>query len=134
MRGLKMRTKDKPETLIQLLAFYRRADFSRVLKTSQEVAGLVTDIANNCAVTIEFAKTMTRRIDEDSETYFALCAAQEEAARLKRKCSALPRLHRGNLRKKAEGLRLEYDNLSSSINYMVGLLDRDLAGRLNGIL
>lgn len=130
-----MRTKDKPETLIQLLASYRQADFSREVKTRRDLAGLAMTIRSNCAVTIHFAGRILRRIREDGEELFALCAAEEDAARLKRKCATLPRrLRRADLHKEVESLRLEYDNLSSSINYMVATLDRDLVGKLDGIL
>ena len=130
-----MPTKDKPETLIQLLASYRRANLPKTAAGPRSLTGPAATIANNCAATIAFAERQLRKIAEDNEQAFALCAVQEEAAALKRRCASLVRGARSrDPRKEVVSLRVQYDNFTDSVRHLVGLLDRDLVKRLDGIL
>jgi hypothetical protein len=130
-----MLTKDKPETLIQLLASFRRAKFPKAPARLQNPAGLAMTIAGNCAVTIAFAERKLRKIAEDSEEAFTLCAVREEAMILKRRCARLGHRARSrDSRKEVESLRLEYDNFTGSVRHLVVLLDPSLGEKLDGIL
>lgn len=130
-----MLRKDKPETLIQLLASYRQAKFPDNPARLRSLAVLTGDIAGNCAVTIHFTERRLRRMTEDNEEAFTLCAVQEEAERLRKKCAALRRRRPWpDSRKEVASLRLQYDNFTGSIRHMVGLLDPSLEERLDGIL
>jgi hypothetical protein len=131
----KMLTKDKPETLIHLLASFRRAKFPKDPARPQNLAGLAMTIAGNCAVTIAFSERRLRKITEDNEEAFALCGLREEAMILKRRSARLGSNARSrDLRKEVESLRLEYDNFTGSLRYVVGLLDPSLGEKLDGIL
>jgi hypothetical protein len=127
-----MLTQDKPETLIQLLASLRRAKFP---KDPARMRSLAITITGNCAVTIAFAERKLRKITEDSEEAFTLCALREEARILKKRCARLGHGARsGNSRKEVESLRLEYDNFTGSLRHLFGLLDPSLGEKLDGIL
>jgi len=130
-----MPTKDKPETLIQLLASYRRADFPKTAAGPRTLARLAATIANNSAATIAFAERQLKTIAEDSEGAFTLWTVCEEAAALRRRCASLARGARSrDPRKEVVSLRVQYDNFTDSVRHLVGLLDRDLVKRLDGIL
>src|ERR1700756_1927123 len=127
--------KDKPKTLIELLAAYRPARFPRNKVKRQDLERLAGTIADNCAATIAFAEGKLRRIAEDNEETFSLHEVREEALRLKRGCAKLRRGPHGEYRRKeVESLRVQYDNFSGSIRHMVGLLDRSLQEELDEIL
>ena len=127
--------KDKPETLIQLLAAYRPASFPKGQAKRAELVRLAGTIAQNCAATVAFVDWKLKKITEDGEEVFSLYELREEALRLNGRCAKVG-LHAGSeaRRKEVESLRLEYDNFTDSVRHMVGLLDRTLGERLNGIL
>lgn len=130
-----MPKQDKPETLIQLLASYRQAKFPKHPARSQSLSGVAANIASNCAVTIHYAERKLRRMNEDNEETFALCALEEEARSLKKRCASLGRGMRSKAsRKEVESLRLQYDNFIGSVRHLVSLLDPSLGERLDGIL
>jgi hypothetical protein len=128
--------KDKPETLIQLLAAYRPARFPKHITKPQDLTRIAMTIADNCAASVAFAERKLKKITEDNEEAFSLCEVREEALKLKRRCTKLGR--RGarseGKRKEVESLRMQYDNFTGSIKHMVGLLDPSLQERLDEIL
>jgi hypothetical protein len=130
-----MLTKDKPETLIQLLAAYRPASFPKDNANPKDLARLARTIAGNCAATVAFADRKLRKITEDNEEAFSIYEAREEALALKTRCAKAgwgARL--ASRRKEIESLRLQYDNFTGSIRHMVGLLDPSLQEKLDEIL
>jgi hypothetical protein len=130
-----MLTKEKPATLIQLVGLYRHAEFPADQARRKNLAGAANTIQSNCAVTIHFADRTLRNSQEDGEVFFTLCAVRAEAMVLKRKCAGLTRQSLcKNLRKEVESLRREYDNFTDSVKHLFTLLDRGLAGRLDGVL
>jgi hypothetical protein len=129
-----MRTKEKTETLIQLLAALRPAKFEKNMRKPQ-LAGLARTIAGNCAATIAFTERKLQKITEDNEEAFSLCELREEALSLKKGCAKLGRGMRAtNTGKEVESLRLQYDNFVGSVRHVVGLLDRSLVEKLDEIL
>jgi hypothetical protein len=130
-----MLTKDKPETLIQLLAAYRPASFPKDKARPKDLARLARTIADNCAATVAFADRKLRKITEDNEEAFSIYEAREEALTLKRRCAKSGWSARfDSRRKEVESLRLQYDNFTGSVRHMVGLLDPSLQEKLDEIL
>jgi hypothetical protein len=126
---------EKPDTLIQLLASYRHAQFPINQPTTRDLAGLATTIRRNCALTAGFADRKLRNLTEDGEEAFTLFALKEEAMVLKGRCDGLVRgRRRRNLSEEVASLRRQYDNFTDSVSHLFHLLDRGLAGRLNGVL
>ena len=127
--------KEKPETLIQLLASYRHAEFPGSQARTRDLAGTAVTIQSNCAVTIHFADRTLRDLEGDGEGFFTLYAVREEALILKRRCAGLARRPRSkNVREEVASLRQQYDNLTDSVKHLFSLLDRGLAVRLDGVL
>jgi len=127
--------KDKPETLIQLLAAYRPARFPKHITKPQDLARIARTIADNCAASVAFAERKLKKIVEDNEEAFSLCEVRAEALKLKRRCAKVGRGARSEgKRKEVESLRMQYDNFTGSIRHMVGLLDPSLQERLDEIL
>lgn len=130
-----MLKKDKPETLIQLLAAYRPASFPKGKVKRVNLVKLARTLKHNCAATAAFAGEKLKRITEDGEEAFSLYEVREEALRLGRKCAKVGRNKgSGGWRKEVESLRLEYDNFTGSVRHMVRLLDPSLGERLDEIL
>lgn len=126
---------EKPETLIQLLASYRHAHFPISQDTRRNLAGIAATIKRNCALTVHFADRKLKNLEEEGEEVFALFALREEAIILRRRCASLVRGKKArNLPEEVESLRRQYDNFSDSVRYLFQLLDRSLAGRLDGVL
>jgi hypothetical protein len=126
---------EKPDTLIHLLAAYRHAQFPMNQPNMRDVARLAATIRSNCALTIRFADGKLRNLTEDGEEAFALFALKEEAMELKGRCEGLVRgKHRRNLHEEVASLRRQYDNFTDSVSHLFYLLDRGLAGRLDGVL
>jgi hypothetical protein len=126
---------EKPESLIQLLAAYRRAQFPVNQPNTRDLAGLATTIRRNCALTFCFADRKLRNLAEDGEATFTLFALKEEALELKKRCDRLARgKSRRNLSEEVASLRRQYDNFTDSVSHLFYLLDRGLAGRLDGVL
>lgn len=127
---------EKPKTLIQLLASYRHAHFPISQADHRNLAGIATTIEHNCALTVHFADRKLKSLEEeDGEEVFALFALREEATILKRRCASLVRRKKvRNLSEEVESLRRQYDNFTDSVRYLFQLLDRSLAGRLDGVL
>jgi hypothetical protein len=126
---------DKPDTLIQLLAVYRPAQFPTNSPKARDLADLATTIRRNCALTVGFVGRKLRNLQEDGEEAFALFALKEEAIVLKGRCDRI--LHSGrrtNLSQEVASLRGQYDNFTDSVHHLFRLLDRVLAGRLDGVL
>jgi hypothetical protein len=130
-----MRTQDKPETLIQLLASYRRASFSQHPVRRRSLAALAGTIAHNCAMTVAFADRQLKKVTEDNEDAYTLCAVRDQAILLKRQCGRLSgRTRSKDFRKEVETLRLQYDNFTGSVRHLFQLLDCSLGEKLDGIL
>ena len=130
-----MLTKDKPETLIHLLAAYQPARFPKDNARPQDLDRLARTIADNCAATVAFADRKLRKITEDNEETFSIYEAREEALTLKGRCAKEGWSARFNgRRKEVESLRLQYDNFTGSVRHMVGLLDPSLQEKLDEIL
>jgi hypothetical protein len=130
-----MLRKDKPETLIQLLATYRSASFPKSKTTQARLASLARTIAHNCAATIAFADCRLKKITKDSEEMFSVHEVREEALRLKKECAKVGRNGGSEgRRKEVESLRMQYDNFSGSVRHMVGLFDPSLQEALDEIL
>lgn len=127
--------KDKPTTLIQLLAAYGPANFSNGLAKRADLVRLAGTIAQNCAATVAFADCKLREITEDSEEVFSLLELRNEALSLKKKCAKVGR-NAGSegRRKEVESLRVEYDNFTGSVRHIFCLLDPSLVERLDEIL
>jgi hypothetical protein len=126
---------EKPQTLIRLLAAYRHAQFPVNQPNARDLAGLATTIRHNCALTARFADRKLRSLTEDGEEAFALFALKEEAMELKGKCEGLVgSKRRRNLSEEVASLRRQYDNFTDSVSHLFYLLDRGLAGRLDGVL
>jgi hypothetical protein len=127
--------KEKPETLIQLLALYRHAEFPGNQARTRNLAGVARTIQSNCAVTIHFAEAKLRNLEEEGEEVFALYGVKDEAKILRRRCADLANGTRSkNLREEVETLRQQYDNFTDSVKHLFRLLDRGLAIRLDGVL
>ncbi len=125
----------KPDTLIQLLAAYRHAQFPVNQPNTRDVARLATTIQRNCALTVRFADRKLRNLTEDGEETFTLFALKEEAMELKGRCEGLVRgRRRRNLQEEVASLRRQYDNFTDSVSHLFYLFDRGLAGRLDGVL
>lgn len=130
-----MVTKEKPETLIQLLASYRQAHFPMHQARPRDLAALATTIRHNCALTVQFADRRLINIEEEGEEIFALFALREEATVLKGRCARLVRRKKPkNLSKEVASLRQQYDNFTDSVTHMFHLLDRSLTRQLDGVL
>lgn len=126
---------EKPDTLIQLLAAYRHAQFPVNQPNTRELAGLAITIRRNCALTVRFADRKLKNLAEDGEEAFTLFALKEEAVELKGRCDGLARgQRRRNLSEEVASLRRQYDNFTDSVSHLFYLLDRSLAGRLDGVL
>jgi hypothetical protein len=126
---------EEPDTLIQLLASYRHAQFPGNQPTTRDLAGLATTIRRNCALTVRFADRKLRNLTEDGEEAFTLFALKEVATVLKGRCDGLVSgRRRRNLSQEVASLRRQYDNFTDSVSHLFYLLDRGLAGRLNGVL
>jgi hypothetical protein len=131
----KMVKKEKPETLIQLLALYRHAEFPSHQARARDLAGVARTIQSNCAVTIHFAESKLRNLEEEGEEVFTLCELKDQARILKKRCAALVNGVRSkNLREEVETLRQQYDNFTDSVKHLFSLLDRSLTVRLDGVL
>ncbi len=127
--------KEQPETLIQLVALYRHAEFPNDQARRRGLADTAGTIRSNCAVTIHFADRTLRDSKEDGELFFTLCAVRSEAILLKRRCASLARRAAlKNLSKEVLSLRLQYDNFTDTVKHLFTLLDRGLASRLDGVL
>src|SRR5262249_39101289 len=108
--------KDKPETLIQLLAAFRPARFPKDKAKPQDLDRLARTIADNCTAAVAFAERKLRKITEDSEEAFSLYEVREEALRLKKGYARIERgMRSANARKEVESLRLQYDNFVGSV-------------------
>src|SRR5437899_13058487 len=95
----------KPATLIQLAGRYRPAAIPADQPGKRDLAGAVSIIHSNCAVTIHFTEQTLRKAEEDGEEFFAVCALRAEAILLKKRCASLARLSLSkNLRKEVETL------------------------------
>jgi hypothetical protein len=126
---------DKPDTLIQLLAAYRPAQFPTNRPTAQDLGALATVIRRNCALTVGFADRKLRNLQEDGEEAFTLFALKEEAIVLKGRCDGiLDSRRRRNLSLEVASLQGQYDNFTDSVHHLFRLLDRVLAGRLDEVL
>jgi hypothetical protein len=92
-------------------------------------------VQRNCALTAYFTGRKLRNCEEEGEEAYTLLAVREEALVLKRLCASLAaRQRRRNLREEVESLRRRYDNFTGSVRHLFHLLDRSLAGRLDGVL
>lgn len=126
---------EKPDTLIQLLASYRQAQFPVNQPNTRDLAGLATTIRHNCALTVRFVDRKLMSVTEDGEETFSLFALKEEATILKGRCDGLVRRKRlRNPPEEVATLRRQYDNFTDSVKHLFRLLDRGLARRLDGVL
>lgn len=127
--------KERPKTLIQLLALYRHAEFPSYQAGPRDVAGLARTIQRNCVVTVQFADARLRNIEEEGEEVFTLYELKHQARILEKRCTVLANGVRSKiLREEVETLRQQYDNFTDSVKHLFGLLDRGLAVRLDGVL
>lgn len=131
-----MLKKETPVNLIPLLASYRRVEFTQAPCTRIRVKKIAETIDGNCSITIRFADRMLRQMQNDSEELFSLCCAREQALELRRACRAIAisRRHRNGAHHELVTLRSQYDTFMSSVRHFFFLLDRDLAGRIDGAL
>jgi hypothetical protein len=131
----KMLKIEKPETLIELLASYRRAPMPASLARPRDLAGMAVIVQRNCALTAYFTGRELRQCVEDGEELYTLFTVREEALLLKRQCAGLLGWRRRrNFPEEVESLRRRYDNFTGSVRHLFHLLDRGLARRLDGAL
>jgi hypothetical protein len=130
----KMLKIDKPETLIELLASYRRAPVPRSLARQRDLAGMAAAMQRNCALTVYFTGRRLRDLEQEGEEVYALLAVRKEALVLGRRCAGIGARRGRNLPEEVESLWRRYDNFTGSVRYLFHLLDRSLAGRLDGVL
>ncbi len=127
--------KENPETLIQLLALYRRAEFPRHQARPRDLPGVALTIQSNCAVTIHFAKAKLRNLQEEGEEVFTLWEVKDQATILQKRCAVLANgVGAKKVHEEVESLRQQYDNFTDSVKHLFNLLDRGLAVRLDGVL
>jgi hypothetical protein len=126
---------EKPETLIELLASYRQAPVPTSPARQRDLAGMAARVRRNCALTAYFAGRNLRNREEEGEEVYTLFAIRKEALTLRRQCAGLVSRRRArNLPEEVESLRQRYDNFTGSVKHLFHLLDRNLAGRLDGVL
>ncbi len=126
---------DKPETLIQLLAWYRPAHFTESQVTPRGLAAIAKTIQRNCALTLHFADAKLKNLEEEGEEVFTLFSLREEAMALKARCARLARgKNLKNLSQEVASLRDQYDNFTDSVTHLFRLLDRSLTRQLDGVL
>lgn len=137
-----MHTQANPLNLIHWLASCRRVHFPQEPR-SRTLAGVAEAIEINCAVAIRFADSMLRemRRDHDGEELFCLASLRRQAGDLRKACRTIlmsrrPGRARGIKSSNYElvTLRSQYDIFISSVRHIFFLLDRDLAGRIDGAL
>ena len=149
--------------LIHLLAAYRPVQFPQAWPGSRKLKEIAETIDNNCTATIRFANSKLRAMHVDGEELFSIAALREEALALQKACRVLhstalkadssdtPRsfnakhVRRGfsatpNHRRlpavdySLVTLRSQYDTFVNWVRHFFFLLDRDLAGRIDGAL
>lgn len=148
--------------LIHLLAAYHPVQFPQSRPGSRKLKEIAEAIDANCTATIRFANSMLRTIHVDGEEFFSIASLREEALALQKACRGLhpiasragalgaprviaakhargfcrtyhdPRL--GAVDNSLVTLEVQYDRFRNSVRHFFFLLDRDLAGRIDGAL
>lgn len=139
-----MNTQANPVNLIYWLASCRRVHFSPKPGepgNSRTLALVAEAIEINCAAAIRFADALLRDMRHDGEELFSIASLRRQAGDLRRACRTILASGRpgraGGIKSvnyELVTLRSQYDIFIGSVRHIFFLLDRDLAGRIDGAL